>query len=212
MSARKLKQEEYKMKKEITTRNKNRELTLAKSKNLMNITNKILAKKTSKELVDWMQRLYLQENQLTKLPKEWISDLKEKGCDIHIDDDISHGKVWIDTDTDLMWQVKLDYNHYTWDEAHISARKLNKKKYGGFGDWRVANKNELESLMTKNKYKNRYYIKSPLFESVDSSSGYFWSSRELSANKAWRASFGHGYSFKADKTCMYAVRCVRNNI
>lgn len=124
-----------------------------------------------------------------------------------------NAKVWIDTDTNLMWQVKIDYDiaDCNWDEATEYALKLNRKKYGGFRDWRIPSKNELESLLTKNKYKNKYYIQAPLFESMNGWSGGFWTSSEFSNTKAWRVGFGHGYSFRDDKTRSFYVRCVRDN-
>ncbi len=70
------------MKKNITTTNKNSKLILAKSKNLMNIANKVLAKKTSSDLVEddaWMQRLWDWADANGIGDSEWLEWLHVEG-------------------------------------------------------------------------------------------------------------------------------------
>lgn len=62
----------------------------------------------------------------------------------------------LDNNTGLVWEVKSpkkgDVNYtadrYTWEQAGKAyIDKLNKKKYGGFSDWRLPNKDELRSII-----------------------------------------------------------------
>ena len=97
------------MSNKLKTINQDSKLVLAKAKNLMNITNKILENKTSDNL-----------------------DINDK--------------VWIDTDpdTNIMWQVDVDNKEYIRAEAFEYAKELNAKNYGGYNDWRVPTRDELE--------------------------------------------------------------------
>jgi hypothetical protein len=65
-----------------------------------------------------------------------------------------------DNNTGLIWEVKSprkgDVNYcadtYSWKKAEDSYIKgLNKKKYGGFSDWRLPNKDELRSIVDYGK-------------------------------------------------------------
>ena len=91
------------MKKNITITNKDSKLTLTKSKNLMNIADKILAKKNSRGLAEdesWMQRLWdwADENNISSedLPRdadrlltlEYL-DLEEEGDDGYVLNEIA---------------------------------------------------------------------------------------------------------------------------
>lgn len=55
-----------------------------------------------------------------------------------------------DTATGLMWEESYAYaesgNYMTWYEAEDYVARLNQKKLGGFSDWRLPNKLELQSL------------------------------------------------------------------
>ena len=61
-----------------------------------------------------------------------------------------------DNNTGLIWEVKSPKkgevnccdDRYAWKEAKGKyVQSLNKKKYGGFGDWRLPNKDELRSIV-----------------------------------------------------------------
>ncbi len=57
--------------------------------------------------------------------------------------------VWIDTTTNLMWEVKNKKNRndeYDWQDAMNYANSLNGQKYGGFDNWRLPTKKEAISL------------------------------------------------------------------
>ena len=55
-----------------------------------------------------------------------------------------------DTLTGLMWQESYAYvetgKYIDWYEANKYIRKLNKEKLAGFGDWRLPDKLEIQSL------------------------------------------------------------------
>lgn len=66
----------------------------------------------------------------------------------------------LDNNTGLVWEIKspkksdINYceNKYTWKKAKDAYIKgLNKKKYGGFSDWRLPNKDELRSIIDYSK-------------------------------------------------------------
>ncbi|OGX55015.1 MAG: hypothetical protein A2306_02540 [Omnitrophica WOR_2 bacterium RIFOXYB2_FULL_38_16] len=66
----------------------------------------------------------------------------------------------LDNNTGLVWEIKspkksdVNYceNKYTWKKAKDAYIKdLNKKKYGGFSDWRLPNKDELRSIIDYSK-------------------------------------------------------------
>ncbi|MEA1917781.1 MAG: DUF1566 domain-containing protein [Campylobacterota bacterium] len=147
---------------------------------------------------------------------------------IEFDDNID---AWIDTVTGLMWEVKTEENiehEYVWSEKWVDgtwlsknltddtedafsyAKKLNTQWHGGFSDWRVPTKKELETILII-KEINGYYIKAPLSE--NSSNGY-WSSTsyEGSSDYAWSVYFYSGYVYYDShaKDDSYYVRCVRD--
>ena len=84
----------------------------------------------------------------------------------------------------------------TWDETFDYAKKL---RTGGFSDWRVPTKEELEIIY---KIKDRCGI-----EDTD----WFWSSSTYvsSASYAWSVDFDNGDVDDNFKACTYYVRCVR---
>ena len=84
----------------------------------------------------------------------------------------------------------------TWEEAFDYAKKL---RTGGFSDWRVPTKEELEIIY---KIKDRCGI-----EDTD----WFWSSSTYvsSASYAWSVDFDNGDVDDNFKACTYYVRCVR---
>ena len=210
----------------LTTTNKNAKQTLAKTKDLLDITNKILQKK--KEVVkksnncvacihmvndgnDIMDILLC----IAEGTYQLRSFTNKQGGTSYVVEPIP--KVWMDPDTSLMWQVDVNGKGYTWEEAFEYAKNLNTEKYGGYNDWRVPNIDELYSIRTfeLNKCSNgeNYFIKKPLVESMSSfTSDFFWSSTDIEevSNGAWNVEFLNGYNFANFKAFSYYVRCVRN--
>ncbi len=139
-------------------------------------------------------------------------------------------KAWIDSDTELMWEIKTEENlkhRYVWSEKEIEwallpyfltddvedafsyAEKLNKMEYAGYNDWRVPSIEELKTILTKEK-NGQYHtkIKLPLCENIFDE---YWSS-STSGNKNTMAFYLKPFlGFRSDnlKTVSYSVRCVR---
>ena len=164
----------------IIRENRDVAVVLKKTKYLMSITKKILAKSSkSKEL--------------------------------------ANPKVWQDPDTKLMWQVEIEDERYSWKEAFKYAEKLNSENYGGYSDWRVPNREELMSILTKeylensNSYTGETYIKKPLLESITMVNQWFWTSETYpdDSSKAWFVYFNKGYDYWINKSYGNYVRCVR---
>ncbi len=83
---------------------------------------------------------------------------------------------------------------------HAAARYCHKLVYGGYDDWHLPNRYELNLM-----YTNR----SALPGLVQSSSGYYWSSTENDNNDVWVQRFFDGYQVSGYKTISRLVRCVR---
>ena len=109
----------------------------------------------------------------------------------------------LDTTTNLIWQDDNDTKTLTknWEDALIYCEA---KSLGGFSDWRLANKNELETLINRSS--------SPMFSVVfqNNSGSYYWSSTTSAATttSAWKVSFS-GYGDVNAKTGTAYVLCVR---
>ena len=142
-------------------------------------------------------------------------------------------KAWVDEETNLMWEVKQEDNinkKFTWEEAKEWAKCLNSIKYGGFDDWRVPTRYELESLCNihygeyddynnddwdswnkknKDKKNNGFYIKKPLSKNTCHA---YWTStlHKEFASFACKVHFDRGYTYWSGKTNNYCVRCVRS--
>lgn len=139
-------------------------------------------------------------------------------------------KVWVDEDTDLMWEVKQKNNIdeiFTLEEVKEWAEYLNGIKYGGFDDWRVPTRYELESLCNvyfgiynsdmwqawnkknKDKKNNNYYIKKPLSKNTKNR---YWTSTPYKDDSAgaYDVNFDDGYTGWDDRTHYNCVRCVRS--
>jgi hypothetical protein len=162
------------MNSQLLITNKNSKKTLAKSKKLLDVTNRIVIKQTQK---------------------------KEKR------------KIWQDSDTSLVWQLEMNSEKYDWNEIFDYVKKLNKEDYGGYNDWRIPTKKELETILSNKSYKNenryKYFIKEPLINSLKGY--YYWSStvNKKNLNDAWIVSFGSGYMYSNNKLGKLGVKCVR---
>jgi len=124
--------------------------------------------------------------------------------------DIEKGKVWIDEETELMWELKQKNNideTYTWGEALKYAEQLNKEKYAGYDDWRVPTVIELQSLVDFTRHEPA--IKEPLAYNIASYN--YWSSlSSISKDSfAWHVRFRYGDTSHSRKSDEYYVRCVR---
>lgn len=124
-------------------------------------------------------------------------------------------KVWIDMDTSLTWQIEVDGKEYTWDEAFEYVQKLNNEQYCGYDDWRIPTLDELETLVTNEKYKcengYEYRVKKNFLKSMNNNDEWasYWSSTSLHSLYSYYLSFMNGCSRKTLKTNPTYIRCVR---
>ncbi len=127
----------------------------------------------------------------------------------------SSGKTWKDRDTGLIWQVKIDTNkqYLNWNDAKNYCSRLT---LDGYSNWKLPNRKELHSILTKNSYPNsksysgKTYIKKPLLNSMTMRYQWFWSATEYNNNssEAWGVDFNAGYDYYDSKSDDYYVRCV----
>jgi hypothetical protein len=186
------------MNKNLPTINENKDLTVSlnKTKSLMNITNKILAK-SNKTVAP------------TSVGKQEIV----KPTEVSVTNDL----VWQDPDTGLIWQKKVDDKEYTWEESFDYAKKLNKQSYGNINTWRVPTIKELRTLLTKEKNingkGNSFYIKKELVENIPTEYFWVWSSTEHKdfTSLAWWFYFYDGDDYSSDKSVDYYVLCVADS-
>ena len=84
-----------------------------------------------------------------------------------------------------------------WSSAGDAVRSCRSYTSGGFADWYLPSKDELNKL-----YINRVAIGGFSFD-------YYWSSTEKLANDAWAQLFSSGYQIALNKDWVYSVRAVR---
>jgi len=122
----------------------------------------------------------------------------------------------LDNNTGLLWEVKSpqsgDVNcsddKYSWQDAQdIYVKKLNERRYGGFDDWRLPNKDELRSIVDygqSNPAVDLWYF-------PDCQIDFYWCSAtyEMQPRFAWGIFFGLGSGIVCSKTHPCYVRAVR---
>ena len=136
-------------------------------------------------------------------------------------------KVWLDEETGLMWQVKIDaseeHGRLPWNDIFQYCQNKNKENFAGFNDWRIPTIEELETLVSKVSYPNCYgydeesFIKKPLLYSMSMKYGRFWSA--TSNSEDYNFAYGINFNRKRDnsqskkgqkeKYKTRYVRCVR---
>ena len=113
------------------------------------------------------------------------------------------GVTWRDPQSGLVWQVEPTGNDMNWSDAKSHCSDLN---YGGYSDWRLPSKDELESLLTKKRYDGCHWP-----SSMKGKCSLFWSSSSYAygTSDAWYVGFYGGTVGKYYKTFTGYVRCVR---
>jgi hypothetical protein len=124
--------------------------------------------------------------------------------------------IWNDPTTGLTWQVKIDKNMFSFDEAKEYCRNLN---LASIANWKLPNKKEIMSILTKKPYDNKRiysgktYIKKPLLDSMSMPFQMFWSSTTYYRDGAngWHVDFYHGDGVWFDKSSKFYARCVTSD-
>jgi len=109
-----------------------------------------------------------------------------------------------DTDTGLMWQQDTASGYYNWQQALSYCEGLTLAEYA---DWRLPNKNELQSIVDYSKYGPA--INTTYFPSTFSSP--YWSSttHAYDPSHAWDVYFSYGFVSTDYKSLDGYVRAVR---
>jgi hypothetical protein len=112
-----------------------------------------------------------------------------------------------DTSTGLMWQQSTAPGNYTWEQAFAYCENLT---ISGFSDWRLPNRNELQSIVDYSRYNPA--IDTNFFPITEPYS--YWSSTPYAGNSslAWELYFEYGYGNYYYKTSYNYVRAVRTTI
>ena len=143
----------------------------------------------------------------------------------------SDGLTVKDEVTGLTWQKSYDSGTYYWGASQVVADNLNKKKYGGFNDWRLPTIKELYSLWNASTgwpWIDTNYFDINYSSEQDLSHAIFWSSTKyagvmgnISANNetpgaelAFGVNFGTGHikAYSISVGPKHFVRCVRGNL
>jgi YD repeat-containing protein len=109
-----------------------------------------------------------------------------------------------DTGTGLMWQKATAPGTYTWEQALTYCENLT---LGGLSDWRLPNRNELQTLVDYSRYNPA--IDTTFFS--DTVASVFWSSTTYagSTGYAWYVDFYGGGVGSYNKSYYNYVRAVR---
>ena len=107
------------------------------------------------------------------------------------------------TKTGLMWQKDTAPGTYNWQHALTYCENL---PLAGYNDWRLPNRNELQSIVDYDRYNPSI---DPIFSNTVSS--FYWSSTTYATtpNYAWIVRFSYGYVYDSDKSSNHYVRAVR---
>ncbi len=111
----------------------------------------------------------------------------------------------------LMYQNEPFTKRYTWQKAKKYCQELT---LGGYNDWKLPNKKELNAIRTKNSSKSSkgytQYIRREFIENLPKYN-YFWSSTtyEKDSSSAWLVLFSGGYDDWYDKSDDGYALCVR---
>jgi len=112
-----------------------------------------------------------------------------------------------DTSTGLMWQKATAPGTYTWEQALTYCENLTLPA-GGYSDWRLPNRNELQSIVD-------YSQSAPTINTTffpDTVMSYYWSSttHAYDTTRAWSVYLSDGYvGFGYSVGGSYYVRAVR---
>ena len=121
-----------------------------------------------------------------------------------------------DRNTGLTWEVKSpqsgDLNDtnatYSWLEAQEGyVRQLNARKYGGFDDWRLPNKDELRSIVDYSRANPAV----DLWYFPHCQTNFYWCANtyEMQPYCGWGIFFGLGSGIISSKECRRHARAVR---
>ncbi len=97
-----------------------------------------------------------------------------------------------------LYHVYPDMGEMTWSQAMSACNGLS---YGGYDDWYLPNKEELNAMYQKKSSIGGF--------SYTAYNCYYWSSTESSSSYAWYQNLNSGSKNSDAKSAYYRVRCVR---
>jgi len=140
-----------------------------------------------------------------------ITLTKQNTQNIHISSNLS-SKVWFDKDTNLTWQNTKNSKKYTYAEAKQYCQNLS---LNGFSNWRLPSVDELNTLFTDIRYKDKnnykHFIKKVFLNNLPNDrKSTFWSisNYEDFDTKAMVVRFYLGNNKPENKTKKHFVKCV----
>jgi hypothetical protein len=107
------------------------------------------------------------------------------------------GKIWTKTDSynDLKRWINLK-------EASEHINEINRKKRGGFSDWRLPSREEIKTLFSQKHKGKKTFDKSEtlwISEVFNFSYCYFWTNEKIDDEYVWQASLCNGKAYKTGK-------------
>jgi len=108
-----------------------------------------------------------------------------------------------DDNTGLMWQ-QGEGGQKTWEDAISYCENLS---IAGYTNWRLPNKNELNSIIDYETYNPAIDIN--FFPDANASNYWLSTTHAYDSSFAWRVRFYKGGVDEGDKSILYYVRCVR---
>jgi hypothetical protein len=98
---------------------------------------------------------------------------------------------------------------YTWQKAKEYCSNL---RLGGYSDWRLPNRKELNAIRTKDSSKSSkgytQYIRKEFIENMPDYS-WFWTSEERDSSSAWVVDVNYGNGFWSERSNTGYALCVR---
>jgi len=107
----------------------------------------------------------------------------------------------------LKYENQSFIKEYTWKKAVTHCERM---KLGGYNNWRLPRKDELEKLLTEDKNRG-YYIQKKFANNINGEKyAFFWTSTEAKKNSSevWYISMKSGSGGWSDKTNGCYVMCV----
>lgn len=121
--------------------------------------------------------------------------------------------VIVDTERDLMWLISNTPLLENWTGALSSATTVNADALGGYKDWRLPNRNELDSLVDRSS--SLPAVDTGVYGDVSNAATFsqaFWTSSPVSRNNAlsWAMDLSYGDLYQKERTQNARVIYVRN--
>ena len=114
--------------------------------------------------------------------------------------------------TGLIWAKNgnLTAGPRTWQQALDYVKGLNLSNYLGHNDWRLPNRNELESIIIKQQPNTAAWLNTHGFVNIQN--GFYWSSSTFTTftDSAWVVDVRDGYTAGGEKASTYYVWPVRS--